>query len=58
MIRLKDKGLKELNRYKSGDQYVRIIVDIPKTVSNEARKIINELKESLNKEIMFKKISN
>ena len=58
MIRLKDKGIKELNRYKSGDQYVRILVDIPKSISNETKKIVENLKVVMNNKIEFKKISN
>ena len=58
VLRLKNKGFKEVNRYKTGDQYIRIIVDIPKDVSSDLKKIILNLKENLKDEDEFKKINN
>ena len=58
VLRLKNKGFKVVNRYKTGDQYIRIIVDIPNNISTDLKKIILNLKESLNDEVEFKKINN
>ena len=57
-IRLKGKGLPILNRHKKGDQYVIISIDIPKNISNNSKKIISELKSSLDSKIEVKKINN
>ena len=58
VLRLKNKGFKEVNRYKTGDQYVRIIVDVPKNISNDLKKILVNLRENLKDEVEFKKIDN
>ena len=58
VLRLKNKGFKEVNRYRTGDQYIRIIVDIPKNISADLKKIILNLKENLEDEVEFKKINN
>jgi len=58
ILRLKNKGFKEVNRYRTGNQYIRIIVDIPKNISSDLRKIILNLKENLEDEVEFKKINN
>ena len=58
VLRLKNKGFKEVNRYRTGDQYIRIIVDIPKNISVDLKKIILNLKENLKDEVEFKKINN
>ncbi len=58
VLRLKSKGFKEVNRYRTGDQYIRIIVDIPKNISVDLKKIILNLKENLKDEVEFKKINN
>ena len=58
VLRLKNKGFKEVNRYRTGDQYIRITVDIPKNISKDLKKIILDLKENLKDEVEFKKINN
>lgn len=47
IFRIKDKGVPQLGRnYGRGDQMVTIIVDVPKNISREQRKIIEEMKKS------------
>ena len=58
VLRLKSKGFKEVNRYRTGDQYIRIVVDVPKNISKDLKKIILNLKENLKDEVEFKKINN
>ena len=58
VLRLKNKGFKEVNRYRTGDQYIRIVVDVPKNISKDLKKIILNLKENLKDEVEFKKINN
>jgi len=56
ILRLKGKGFKEVNRYKTGDQYIRITIDTPQKISNDLKKIILNLKNNLGDEVIFKKI--
>jgi len=47
VFRLKNKGIQKLRGSGKGDQYVKVIVDIPKDISEKQRQIIKELaKES------------
>lgn len=45
MMRLRERGIKRLRGSGRGDQYVRLIVDVPKALSREQRRLINELKK-------------
>ena len=58
VLRLKNKGFKEVNRYKTGDQYIKITIDTPQNIDKNLKKIILSLNESLNEEVKFKKINN
>ena len=58
ILRLKNKGIKEVNRYRNGDQYIKISIKIPRKVSNNEKEILLKLKENFNNEIVFKKITN
>ena len=49
-IRLKGRGVPQVNGSGRGDQFVKVIVDVPKKVSRNAKKLLEELKE----EIRFK----
>jgi molecular chaperone DnaJ len=46
-IRLKNYGVPDVNGRGRGDQYVRVIVDVPKKVSKKAKKLLEELQDSL-----------
>jgi molecular chaperone DnaJ len=46
ILRLKGKGLPDVNRYGTGDLLVKINVWIPKEISKEERKIIEKLSKS------------
>lgn len=48
MLRLREKGIKSLQRNKTGDQYVRINVYIPKKISEIEKTKILDLSESKN----------
>ena len=56
ILRLKNKGIKEVNRYRSGDQYIKISIKVPKKISAKEKEILLKLKEGYSKEIVFKKI--
>lgn len=47
IIKLKGKGLPHQNSRVRGDQYVRLIVDIPKKLSKYQKKLLEEFKNSL-----------
>jgi molecular chaperone DnaJ len=42
---LKNKGLPELNGRRRGNLFIRVFIDVPKSISKEERKIIEELYE-------------
>ncbi|MBP3193125.1 molecular chaperone DnaJ [Natronogracilivirga saccharolytica] len=48
MLRMREKGIKGLNTKRFGDQYVRINVFVPTSVSEEEKQMIESLKESSN----------
>ena len=58
MLRLRNKGLPELNSHRIGDLFVRINVHVPKNVSKKAKGIIQDLDAELNENSDFKKFSN
>lgn len=48
VLRLKGKGLKEVNGYGTGDQLIYVNVYTPKAVSNEEKAILEKLRDSPN----------
>ncbi|WP_244833289.1 molecular chaperone DnaJ [Clostridium sp. BJN0001] len=46
LFRLKGKGIQRVNSTLRGDQYVRVIVDIPKTVNEAQKKALYDLMEA------------
>jgi len=46
LLKLRGKGLPDVNGYGRGDLFVRILVYIPSSVSKEERKILDKLNES------------
>ncbi len=48
LLRLKGKGIKELNSYGVGDQLIHVSVFTPRTLSSEERTILEKLRESAN----------
>ena len=58
LLRLKDKGIAELNRHKIGDQYIRIYIQTPKKINNKIKSILEELKLNLGSDQSFKKFNN
>lgn len=47
IIKLKGKGLPRQSSWGRGDQYVRLVVDIPKKLSKHQKKLLKEFKDSL-----------
>lgn len=50
VFRIKGKGIKHLNSSKTGDLYVKVVVEIPKKLTNEQKKLLNKLSESFDSE--------
>ena len=48
ILRLKGKGVPEVNSYHKGDQLIQVNIWTPKILSNEEREILEKLKESQN----------
>ena len=48
-FRLKGKGVKGMRGYGKGDQYVTVIVETPKTLTDEQRSLFEELAQSLDR---------
>lgn len=48
ILRLKGKGIPEVNSYHKGDQLIQINIWTPKTLNNEERDLLEQLRESQN----------
>jgi molecular chaperone DnaJ len=48
ILRLKGKGIKDINSYQKGDQLVHVNIWTPKTLSREERQILEKLQSSEN----------
>ena len=46
ILKLKGRGLPRQNSGRHGDQYVRVVVEIPKKMSKEQKKLLNQFKET------------
>ena len=55
LLRVRNKGLPELNSHRIGDFLVRMNINIPKNINSKAKKIIEELKREIYVEPEFKK---
>lgn len=47
VFRIKGKGMKDLRSNSKGDMYVRIIAEIPKSISREQKKLLDELNSKI-----------
>jgi len=43
LIRLRNKGIKDINGYRQGDFYIRLLVSVPTRLNNKQKEIIKEL---------------
>ena len=55
VLRLRGKGMQELNRSRFGDQLVRVNIETPKKVSKKAKSLMEDLSKELNKDANFEK---
>ena len=49
MVRLRGQGVPHVNRSTRGDQYVRLKIDVPKKVSGQMKKLLQDLEHELEK---------
>ena len=49
-FRLKDQGMKNVNGRGTGDLFIKIRIDVPKTINSEQRKYLEKLSSSLPKD--------
>ena len=56
ILRLRGKGMPELNRNYSGDQLVKINIETPKKISKKTKSILEDLSDELNEMVNFEKI--
>lgn len=47
VFRLKSKGIKKINRSDRGDQYVRVVVEVPSKLSKKQKDLLKEFESSL-----------
>ena len=57
VLRLRGKGMQELNRNHFGDQLVRVNIETPNKISNKAKSLIEELAKELDDNINFEKFN-
>jgi curved DNA-binding protein len=49
VIRLREQGMPVLNRNVRGDLYVRLLIDVPSKVNSDQKRILEELREAMQK---------
>jgi molecular chaperone DnaJ len=47
MIRLRGKGIPHVRSHGQGDEYIRLLVEVPKNLTREQRRILEELQKTL-----------
>ncbi|MEK6856840.1 MAG: molecular chaperone DnaJ, partial [Nanoarchaeota archaeon] len=48
-FRLEGKGIKFLNEDETGDQYVKVVIEVPKKLDNKQKNLLKDFEESLGK---------
>lgn len=57
VLRLKGQGVKDLRTGKPGDQYIKVIIQMPTSLSKEQKELLEKYKEKQSDENIFKKFS-
>ena len=55
VLRLRGKGMQELNRNRFGDQLVRVNIETPQKVSKKAKSLMEDLSKELTNDVNFEK---
>ena len=57
LLRIRGKGMQELNRNHLGDQLVRVNIRTPKKMSSKVKSILGDLAKEMNDEVSFEKFN-
>ena len=57
ILRLRGKGMKQLNGHKNGDQFVRVMINIPKKITKKTHNLLIELSKEIGDKVTFKKFN-
>jgi len=57
VLRLRGKGMQELNRNRCGDQLVKINIETPQKISKKAKSLLEDLSRELKEEVNFDKFN-
>ena len=55
ILRLRGKGMQELNRNRQGDQMVRINIETPTKLSKKGKQLMDEMSIELQEKVNFEK---
>ena len=55
VLRLRGKGMQELNRSRFGDQLVRVNIETPKKISKKVKSLMENLSKELANDAKFEK---
>ncbi len=57
LLRLKSRGFPRLQRHGAGDQLVRVVVEVPRKLSDEQEEVLRQLAELEDKQVGSKRHS-
>ena len=58
IMRLRGKGLPQLNRHRNGDQLVKINIKTPSKITKSIKKLLEQLKNELGEDVDYSKFGN
>ncbi|MAV64434.1 MAG: molecular chaperone DnaJ [Candidatus Marinimicrobia bacterium] len=58
VLRLKNKGMRYINSSRYGDQYVKIMINIPKKISKNTHKLLTELYSEIGDSVNYKRFND
>ena len=56
LFKMKNKGIKHINRHGQGDQYVRVVVKTPEKISKKEKELLKDLEKESKKKNFFEKV--
>ena len=57
VLRLQNKGFKQPNGHRVGNQYVKIMINIPKKISKKTHKLLMDLSAEIGEQVTFRRFS-
>ena len=57
ILRLKNKGFKQPNGHRVGNQYVKIMINIPKKISKKTHKLLEDISSEIGEQVIFRRFS-